>query len=33
VDDAGRPVDDDRALLVFLDLVAAEREAARWHSP
>ena len=25
VDDAGRPVDDDRALLVFLDLVAAER--------
>ena len=25
VDDTGRPIDDDRALLVFLDLVAAER--------
>ena len=33
VDDTGRPIDDDRALLVFLDLVAAERQTGRVALP
>jgi mannose-1-phosphate guanylyltransferase/phosphomannomutase len=33
VDDTGRPIDDDRALLVFLDLVAAERGGGRVAVP
>ncbi len=33
VDDTGRPIDDDRALLVFLDLVAAERGTGRVALP
>ena len=31
VDDKGALVSDDRALLVVLDLVAAERRAAGWR--
>jgi mannose-1-phosphate guanylyltransferase / phosphomannomutase len=33
VDDRGNPVDDDRTLLVFLDLVAAERGAGKVALP
>lgn len=33
VDDTGTPIDDDRALLVFLDLVAAERRTGRVALP
>ncbi len=33
VDDTGSPIDDERALLVFLDLVAAERQGGRVALP
>ena len=33
VDDTGRAIDDERALLVFLDLVAAERQGGRVALP
>jgi mannose-1-phosphate guanylyltransferase / phosphomannomutase len=33
VDDTGYPIDDERALLVFLDLVAAERSSGRVALP
>jgi mannose-1-phosphate guanylyltransferase / phosphomannomutase len=33
VDDTGRAIDDERALLVFLDLVAAERQSGRVALP
>ena len=31
VDEKGRLIDDERALLVVLDLVAAERSGGRWR--